>query len=187
MPKLMIVVGSVREGRIGLPIAQWAREAAQADGRFEVDFVDLAELNLPMMDEPNHPRMKQYTKAHTIAWSERVEAADAFLFAFPEYNHSYAPAIKNALDYLNSEWNRKPVGFINWGGNSGGTRAQVALRPVVNALGLVSIKGNIEINFPQKQMNDDGEFVPNEQQSSVIGLQLDELLALSEALKPLRG
>lgn len=108
----------MREGRIGLPIAQWAREAAQADGRFEVDFVDLAELNLPMMDEPQpSPHEAIHQGAHDCV--ERAgQAADAFLFAFPEYNHSYAPAIKNALDYLNSEWNRKPVGFINWGGNS---------------------------------------------------------------------
>ena len=84
MPKLMIVVGSVREGRIGLRIAEWVKRAAEADGRFDIDFADLAEIALPFMDEPNHPRMRQYTKPHTIAWSERVDAADAFLFVFPE-------------------------------------------------------------------------------------------------------
>lgn len=185
MPKLMIVLGSVREGRIGLPIAEWVRRTAEADGRFEVDFADLAEIALPFMDEPNHPRLRRYTKRHTIEWSERVDAADAFLFAFPEYNYSYGPAIKNALDYLHGEWNRKPVGFVNWGGNSGGTRAQTALRTVVGALGLVLTKGNIEINRPQMQLVD-GAFVPNEQQATVLGLQLDELLALDEALTPLR-
>lgn len=185
MPKLMIVLGSVREGRIGLPIAEWVRRTAEADGRFEVDFADLAEIALPFMDEPNHPRLRKYTKRHTIEWSERVDPADAFLFAFPEYNYSYGPAIKNALDYLSSEWDRKPVGFVNWGGNSGGTRAQTALRPVVASLGLVMTKGNIEINFPQKQLVD-GAFVPNEQQTTVLKLQLDELLRLDEALRPLR-
>jgi NAD(P)H-dependent FMN reductase len=187
MPKLMIVLASVREGRVGYPIAEWVRRKAEADGRFEVDYVDLAELKLPLMDEPNHPRLKQYTRPHTVAWSERVDAADAYLFAFPEYNYSYSAPIKNALDYLHTEWDRKPVGFINWGGNSGGTRAQVALRPVITALGMVLTKGNIEINFPQKQVNDDGEFEPNEQQQMVLGLQLDELIRLDEALKPLRG
>ncbi|MFN8047420.1 MAG: NAD(P)H-dependent oxidoreductase [Ancrocorticia sp.] len=186
MPRLMIVLGSVREGRTGATIAEWVRKAAEADGRFDVDFVDLAELKLPLMDEPNHPRLRQYTKPHTIAWSERVEAADGFLFVFPEYNHSYSPAIKNALDYLNSEWNRKPVGFVNWGGNSGGTRAQVALKPVVDALGMVQTKGHIEINFPWAQLSDNGEFQPNEQQSDVLKAQLDEILKLGEALKPLR-
>ncbi|MFT4199555.1 NADPH-dependent FMN reductase [Gordonia sp. (in: high G+C Gram-positive bacteria)] len=186
MPTLMIVVGSVREGRIGLPIAEWARRAADEDGRFDVDFADLAEIDLPFMDEPNHPRLHQYTKAHTVEWSKRAEAADAFLFVFPEYNYSYAPAIKNALDYLSAEWNRKPVGFVNWGGNSAGTRAQVALRPVVTGLGMVMTKGNVEINFPQKQVDDEGRFVPNEQQAAVLQAQFDEMLALDQALRPLR-
>ncbi len=185
-PKLMIIVGSVREGRVGLPIAEWVREKARDDDRFEVDFADLKEIDLPLMDEPNHPRMQQYTKPHTLAWAERVEAADAFLFVFPEYNHSFAPAIKNALDYLVLEWDRKPVGFVNWGGNSGGTRAQAALRPVVTMLGMVMTHGLIEINFPGAQL-EDGAFVPNEQQSTVLQSQLDELVRLDTALRPLRG
>lgn len=190
MPKLMIVVGSVRQGRIGLPIAEWLRREAEADGRFEVDFVDLAELALPLMDEPNHPRLGRYTHDHTIAWSRRVDAADAFLFAFPEYNHSYSPAIKNALDYLHAEWGRKPVGFANWGGHSAGTRAQAALRPVVAVLGMVPTRANVEINHPREQLSSgpDGDvFEPDEHQRGVVRAQLDELAALDAALRPLRG
>ena len=48
-------------------------------------------------------------------------------------------------------------------------------------------KGNVEINFPQKQLTDDGIFEPNEQQSAVVKAQLDEIVKLSEALTPLRG
>ena len=186
MPKLMIVLGSVRDIRVGQPIAEWVKRAAEADGRFEVDYVDLKDLALPFMDEPNHPRMKQYTKQHTIEWAKRVEDADAFLFVFPEYNHSYSPAIKNALDYLALEWDRKPVGFVNWGGNSGGTRAQAALRPVANSLGMVMTHGQIEINFPHGEVKD-GVFEPNEQQQTVLQSQLDELLSLDAVLRPTRG
>lgn len=182
----MIIVGSVREGRVGLPIAEWVLNTATADEQFEVDFADLKEIALPLMDEPNHPRMRKYTQPHSIEWSKRVDAADAFLFVFPEYNHSYSPAIKNALDYLNNEWDRKPVGFVNWGGNSGGTRAQASLRPVVAALGMVMTHGMIEINFPGTHI-EDGVFSPNEQQSTVLQLQLDELVKLDTALRPLRG
>lgn len=186
MPRLMIIAGSVREGRIGLSIAQWVRDAALADGRFEVDFVDLKEIDLPFMSEPNHPRMRKYTQPHTIEWSRRVDQADAFLFVFPEYNHSYSPAIKNALDYLSMEWDRKPVGFVNWGGNSGGTRAQAALRPVVTQLGMVMTHGQIEINFAGQQLAD-GVFSPNEQQQTVLILMLDEMFKLDPVLRPLRG
>lgn len=186
MSTLMIVLGSVREGRIGLPVAEWVRRTAEADGRFDVDFVDLAELRLPPMDEPDHPSQRKYTRPHTVAWSERVAAADAFVFCFPEYNHSYATPIKNAVDYLVVEWGRKPVGFVNWGGNSGGTRAQAALRPVVVSLGMVMTRGNVEINFPHKQVTD-GVFEPNEQQGTVLQAQLDELATLATTLKPLQG
>jgi len=181
-PKLMIILGSVREGRIGHPIAEWVREAAEADGRFDVDFVDLKELDLPMMDEPNHPRMQQYTKQHTKDWAARVGAADAFIFAFPEYNHSFAAPIKNAIDYLVVEWDRKPVGLVNWGGNSGGTRAQAALQPVLVTLGMILTHGHIEANFPHPQV-EEGKFTPNDQQKMVLSSQLDEFVQIHEALK----
>ncbi len=187
MTRLLIINGSIREGRIGAPIGEWVRKAAEADGRFDVDYADLAKVRLPLMDEPNHPRLKQYVHDYTIAWSQRAEAADGFLLLFPEYNFSYSAPIKNALDYLQHEWDRKPVGFINWGGNSGGTRAQAALRGVITALGMVLTKGNVEINFPQRQLTEDGEFEPNEQQRTVLGLQLDEIIKLDQALSPLRS
>lgn len=186
MTNLMIINGSIRDGRIGGPIGEWVKRAAEADGRFTVDYADLAEIDLPMMNEPNHPRLKKYLHEHTVAWSNRVEAADGFVFLFPEYNHSFSAPIKNAVDYLHNEWNRKPLGLVNWGGNSGGTRAQAAFKPVAVCVGLVPTKGSIEINFPQRQLNDNGEFEPNEQQRTVLGLQFDEIVKLSGVLAPLR-
>jgi len=183
--RLMIIVGSVRPGRVGLPIAAWVRERAEANGAFDVDFVDLAELNLPFMDEPNHPSLHRYTQPHTIAWSERVAATDAFLFVTPEYNHSYSPALKNAIDFLNREWWRKPLGFVSYGGVSGGTRGVVALSTVTQGLGLVKIGANVEVNFPKTQLVD-GVFVPNEKESAILEKELGELLDLSEVLKASR-
>jgi len=61
-PKLLIVIASTRPGRIGLPVAQWFHEQAKTHGAFEIQIADLAEINLPMMDEPGHPRLRQYTK-----------------------------------------------------------------------------------------------------------------------------
>ena len=82
---------------------------------------DLLELGLPFMDEPQHPSKRMYSKPHTLAWSERVDATDAFVFVTPEYNHSYAPAIKNAIDFLFHEWWRKPWISVAYGGESSGT------------------------------------------------------------------
>ncbi|QAY60712.1 NADPH-dependent oxidoreductase [Microbacterium protaetiae] len=187
MTRLMIIVASIREGRIGLPIAQWVRGVAESDGRFDIDFADLKEIDLPLMDEPNHPRLRQYTKDHTKAWSERVDAADAFVFVQPEYNYSYAPGLKNALDYLHQEWRRKPVGTVSYGGISGGTRGVVALRPVQQALGLVPTGANVELAWAAQQLDDDGEFQPRESNERVLRTQFDEIVALDAALRPLRG
>src|SRR5882757_9649937 len=137
MTRLMIIVGSVRPGRVGLAVAERARNYIAENSDLDVDFVHLAELALPFMDEPKHPRLREYTKAHTIAWSELVDAVDAILLVAPEYNHSFSPALKNALDYLNLEWWRKPVGFISYGGASGGTRGAAALTVTTAGLGLV--------------------------------------------------
>lgn len=185
MPKLMIVVGSVRPKRVGGAVGEWARDAALADERFDVDYVDLRELALPLMDEEAHPRLRRYTQQHTISWSERVDAADAFLFITPEYNYSYAPAVKNALDYLMFEWSRKPIGIASYGGVSAGTRGVVALRPVLQALGLVSTGANVEISYVSKQV-EEGVFIPTERQSVVLAALLDELVVLDAALSPLR-
>ena len=182
----MIVVGSVRPGRVGLPIAEWVRGEAEKTGKFEIDFVDLAELALPFMDEPTLPRFHQYTKDHTKAWSERVAAAEAFVFVTPEYNYSYSPALKNAIDFLNVEWWRKPLGFVSYGGVSSGTRGVAALMPVTGALGLVRVGANVELTFGGLQVVD-GVFEPKERESSILVRELDELDTLAQVLTPLRA
>lgn len=186
MPQLMIVTGSVRSERVGGAVAEWVRAVADADERFEVDAVDLRDLALPFMDEVAHPRKRAYTKPHTIRWSERVDRADAFVFVTPEYNYSYAPALKNALDFLMHEWFRKPVGIVSYGGLSGGTRGVVALRPVLQALGLVSTGMNVEIPYVARQVAD-GVFTANDRQEKVLPMMLDEIAALDGALAPLRS
>ncbi|CAN5324418.1 NAD(P)H-dependent oxidoreductase [soil metagenome] len=185
MTKLMIVLSSVRPVRTGEPVTEWVRNSAEATGDFEIDLVDLRELALPFMDEPNHPMKKQYTKPYTIAWSERVDAADAFIFVTPEYNHSFSPALKNAIDYLNLEWWRKPYGVVSYGGVSGGTRGVTAIEPVFSALGLIRTGAFVELPFAASQVVD-GVFTPSEKDTAIIGHQLTDLADLAEGLKPLR-
>lgn len=181
----MIVVGSVRPGRAGLPIARWVESFAKENSDFSVDFADLGEINLPFMDEPNHPVKRQYTKPHTIAWSERVDAADAFIFVTPEYNHSFSPVLKNAIDFLSQEWWRKPVGFVSYGGVSAGSRGVTALEPVTNGVGLVRAGAAVELPFGPAQIAD-GVFQANEKEIAILGKQLAELALLAETLRPLQ-
>lgn len=184
MTRIMIIVGSVRPGRIGLPIAKWVRERVEGSGH-DLDFVDLAELNLPFMDEPEHPAKRAYTKPHTLAWSTRVEQADAVLLVSPEYNHSYSPALKNALDYLMHEWQGKPVGIVSYGGASGGLRAAAALDQVLTTIGLVRVPVDVAINGPAAHLVD-GVFTPDAKHDAALERLVDGLGRFAEVLRPLR-
>lgn len=185
--KLMIVIASTRPGRAGGSIGEWFIARANAHGRFEIDVADLAKINLPFMDEPNHPRMRQYTKQHTKDWSARVDAADAFVFVTPEYNHGMTAPLKNAIDYLNQEWQYKPLGFVSYGGVAAGTRAVQAIKPIANVLKMTPIPEAVVIPLFQRFMREDGTFQPEELIEDAAITMLDQLERWSAALRPLRA
>jgi NAD(P)H-dependent FMN reductase len=186
MPNLTIVVGSTRPGRAGAPIAQWFAARAKDHGGFDVTVVDLAELDLPLLDEPNHPRLRTYTKQHTKDWSALVDAADAFVFVTPEYNYGYPASLKNAIDYLHQEWRDKPVGFVSYGGVAAGTRAVQQLKQVVTTLRMLPVFDSVNIPFHTQFLDSDGEFHPNEVLDQAANAMLDELVRTETALHSLR-
>lgn len=188
MLNLQIIIISTRPGRKGGIIAEWFAEHARRHGGFNVEVVDLAEVNLPMLDEPNHPRLRQYQHEHTRAWSATVERGDAYVFVTPEYNYGAAPSLLNALDYLFSEWAYKPAGFVSYGGISAGTRSVQMAKQVVTALKMMAIPEAVTIPFfPQYIDSETEKFVPIELQEQAADLMLNELLKWAEALKPIRG
>jgi NAD(P)H-dependent FMN reductase len=186
MPNLTIVVGSTRPGRAGAPIAQWFAARAKDHGGFDVTVVDLAELDLPLLDEPNHPRLRAYTKQHTKDWSALVDAADAFVFVTPEYNYGYPATLKNAIDYLHQEWRDKPVGFVSYGGVAAGTRAVQQLKQVVTTLRMLPVFDSVNIPFHPQFLDSDGVFHANEVLDQASGAMLDELVRTEAALRSLR-
>jgi NAD(P)H-dependent FMN reductase len=186
MPTLMVIVASTRPGRVGLPIGQWFAERAAEHGAFTVDLADLAEINLPFFDEPLHPRLRQYSHQHTKDWSARVDAADAFVWVTPEYNHSFNAPLKNAIDYLNQEWQHKPVGFVSYGGVSAGTRAVQMLKPVAAVLKLVPAVANVVIPNVGRLFDDDRNFQADDSMERAATALLDELRSWDAALRSLR-
>lgn len=186
MPRLMIIIASTRPGRVALPVARWFTERANEHGAFDVQVVDLAELDLPFLDEAHHPRLRRYTQDHTREWSELVEAADAFVFVTSEYNHGYPASLKNAVDYLNHEWKDKPVGFVSYGGVSAGTRAVQQLKQVVTAIKLMPIAEAVNIPFVAQFVDDDGVVQANEVMEQAAAAMLDELVLVERALRGLR-
>jgi len=187
MPRLGIVIASVREGRLGLPIAQWFVERARQHGRFDVDVVDLKEVGLPVFAERHHPRLQKYESETHKSWGARVGALDAFVFVTPEYNHGPSPALLNALDYLFVEWNYKPAAFVSYGGISGGLRGVQMARQTLATLKMVPIVEGVVIPFVAQAVDREaGVFKANElHEKSAVAL-LDELLRWTEAIAVLR-
>src|SRR4051795_3772154 len=185
MPTLQIIIASVREGRAGLPVGQWFAARAEAHGSFDVDVVHPALLGLPFLDEPNHPRLRRYTRQHTKDWSARIERSDAIVLVTPEYNYGYPAAVKNAIDYLHEEWRDKPVGFVSYGGVAAGTRAVQQLKQVVTTLRMVPVFESVNVPFHAQYLVD-GVVQPNDVMVSAAGAMLDELARLEPALRSLR-
>ncbi|HVV17514.1 MAG TPA: NAD(P)H-dependent oxidoreductase [Polyangia bacterium] len=186
MLKLLVVVASTREERVGHLVADWAVGQVRAHGKFQSELADLKAIDLPLLDEPNHPRLGQYKHAHTKAWSATVSAADAFLFVTPEYNFAMAPAMLNALDYLFREWAYKPAAFVSYGGMSGGTRSVQSAKPVLTSLKIMPLPEAVAIPFVTKFVKD-GRFEGDENQAKSAVAMLDELHKWAAALAPLRA
>lgn len=185
MPNLLIIIASTRPGRAGLPVARWFEPIARAHGAFDVSVADLAEWNLPFLDEPKHPKLREYTKEHTRRWSAEVDAADAFVFVMPEYNHGFNAPLKNAIDFLHQEWQHKPAGFVSYGGVAAGMRAVQQLKQVLISLNMMPVNDAVAIQFIAKQI-EDGELVVGEILEQAADAMLTELARVAEAARSLR-
>jgi NAD(P)H-dependent FMN reductase len=185
LPTLLVIIGSTRPGRVGLPIAQWFIGRAREHAGFAVEVADLAEINLPFMDEPHHPRLGNYTHEHTRRWSATVGAADAFVFVVPEYNYGLTAPVKNAIDYLNHEWKFKAVGFVSYGGVAAGARAVQMYKQVVSTLKMMPLVEAVSIPMVT-QFLVDGQVQPNQIMQDSAKLMLDELARVTPVLRQLR-
>jgi NAD(P)H-dependent FMN reductase len=184
---LQVIIASTRPNRAGLAVGEWFVAQARQHGKFEVERVDLAEVALPMFDEPRHPRLREYEHDHTRAWSKIVERADAFVFVTPEYDHGAPPSLVNALDYLVHEWGYKPVGFVSYGGVSGGVRAVDMLKQIVTALKMMPMFESVIVPFFGQHLDrEKGVFAPPKMQEDAAVVMLNELLRWASALKPMR-
>jgi len=186
MPKLHVILASTRPGRAGEPIADWFVARARAHGAFEVELIDLAEVNLPFVDEPNHPRLRRYEHQHTKDWSARIDAGDAFAFVTPEYNYGFTAPLKNAIDFLHFEWQHKPVGFVSYGGIAAGTRAVQQLKQVVTTLKMLPLYEAVNIPFHTQFIDEEGVVQANEIMEQAASAMLDELVLVEQTLRPRR-
>jgi len=186
MYKLKIITSTLREGRKGIILANWITEKAKQTGNFDVELLDLKEINLPMMDELHHPMMKKYQHEYTKQWSAKIEEADAFIFVTAEYDYNYPAPLRNALEYLYSEWNYKPAAILSYGGVSAGTRASNALKGDLMTLKVVTIAEAINLPFFTQFIDENGKFTPNETVEAAAKKMFKELLRWTKGLKAIK-
>ena len=146
--KILVILGSTREGRYGDKPARWLHDRLAADPRLAPELVDLRDWPLPFFDQPRAPaRVTDGNYGNDVAnrWAATVAAADGFAITAAEYNHGYTAVLKNALDWLAREWRRKPVTFLGYGA-LGGARAVEQLRGVAVELELAPIRHAVHIS-----------------------------------------
>ena len=185
MLRIAIILGSTRPGRIGTAVAGWVHERAERRGDADYELIDLVDFNLPLLDEPVPPARHQYSKPHTKAWAERIAGFDGFVFVTPEYNHGISGALKNALDFLYAEWNNKAAGFVGYG-SAGGVRAVEQLRQVMAELQIADVRTQVALSL-YTDFEKFSVFKPAALHEKSLNTMLDQLLAWSGALKPLRA
>ena len=183
MYNLKIISSSVRPGRKGPIIANWIADLATKSGNFNVEVLDLGEVNLPLMNERNHPAVKKYELEHTKQWSAKIEEADAFIFVTAEYDFGYPSPLRNALEYLFHEWAYKAAGIVSYGGVSAGTRASNALKNDLASLNMVTVQAQVNIPFFTQFINEQNQFVGNEISLKAADNQLKQLVKWTKGLK----
>jgi NAD(P)H-dependent FMN reductase len=185
MIKIAVILGSTRPGRKGEPVARWVYDIASKRSDAEFELVDIADFDLPLLDEPVPPSMGQYSRPHTFAWSEKIASFDAFVFVTAEYNRGIPAALKNAIDFLYAEWNNKAAGFVSYG-SVGGTRAVEQLRLAMGELQIADVRTQVALSL-FTDFENFSVFNPGTHQEDALTTMLDQLVAWGGALKALRG
>lgn len=184
MLKHAIIVGSTRPGRKAEAVARWALDHASKRSAASYELLDIAEANLPLLDEPIPPSMGKYSHEHTKAWAKKVDAYDGYVVVTPEYNHAPSAALKNALDYVYAEWNNKAAGFIGYG-SAGGVRAVEQLRLIFAELQVATVRAQVQLSL-FTDFESFTTFKPSPHHEKTLSGMLDQLEAWSLAMKGVR-
>jgi NAD(P)H-dependent FMN reductase len=181
MTKIAIVTGASRPGSVNKSVAEWvlAQVAGRSDAEFEL--VDVADFNLPLLDEAYPAMYQNYQNDHTKTWSAKISEFDGFIFVAHEYNHSAGPVLVNALSYLNAEFNNKAAGFVSYG-SMGGARAVEHLRGIASELQLAHVRNQVMFSI-FTDFENFSTFTPSETAASGLNPMLDQLVLWTRAME----
>jgi NAD(P)H-dependent FMN reductase len=184
VPRIGIILGSTRANRNGEQVARWVYENASERDDADFELIDLRDYPLPHIDEPLPPSLGQYQNDHTKEWAEKIASFDGFVIVTPEYNHGTSGVLKDAIDFLYAEWNNKAVAFVSYG-SVGGARAAEHLRLVAGELQMADVRQQVALSL-MAEFENFSAFRPGDYNLEALETMLDQVIAWSEALKPLR-
>lgn len=180
--KIGIVVGSVREERNGIAVAEWMKDFAinRNDEDVTYEIIDLKEYDLPLLGK----NASEHEVAEIKRWSEAIASCDGFVFVTPEYNRVLPGAFKNALDFLQPELNNKAVGYVAYGG-LGGLSAIQSLRLIAAEQEMADVRTMVTFSLISDFENM-SVFKPHDYHADNANKMLDQVISWSKALKTIR-
>jgi NAD(P)H-dependent FMN reductase len=186
--EIAVILGSIREIRRGGRVAKWLMPQLSKRKDINVELLDLKDYPLPFYNESDSPEGLEDNYSNELAkkWVAKIREKDAFILITPEYNHGTSAVLKNALDWVYYEWNKKPVAFVSYSPNAaGGIRAVEQLRQTTIELQMAPMHNAIHINYVLDTIDEDGNLLKGHFNERLVKL-LDELLWWAEALKTAR-
>jgi NAD(P)H-dependent FMN reductase len=184
LPKIAIITGASRPGSVNRSVAEWV--LAQVAGRLDADveLVDIADFDLPLLDEAYPAAYQNYQNPATKAWSAKVSEFDGFIFVVHEYNHTAGPVLTNALSFLNVEFNNKAAGFVSYG-SAGGARAVEHLREILSELQVAHVRNQVMFSL-FNDFENFSEFTPTEQNAGTLTPMVDQLVSWAKGFATIR-
>lgn len=186
--KIAVILGSIRGVRRGSRVAKWLMPQLEKLKEIEVELLDLVDYPLPFFNEANSPEglKGNYTNEVAKKWAAKIGQADAFILVTPEYNHGTSAVLKNALDWVYYEWNKKPVAFVSYAPGAGaGIRAVEQLRQNVIELQMAPMDKALHISQVLEAIDENGILLQGRYAEQLVKV-VDELLWWASALKTAR-
>ena len=190
MTVISVIIGTTRPGRFSEKPARWIRDHLAKQPGLEVRLLDLRDYPMPFFDEgvtPGMPGRAAYEHEAVKRWTAEIAAADGFVFVTGEYNYGPPAVLKNAIDYVYPEWNRKAAAFVGYG-SVGGARAVQALRLSVDELQMMPVRRAVHVPLDALMAHFKGGDVETALKASdpAADLMIQDLLWWTEALKAAR-
>ncbi len=186
-PKILVILGSIREGRVGEKVANNLMEELAKRDDAEYELVDLLDYPMPLFAEAVPPSMKEEKYDGVIGdWQKKIASGDGYIFVTAEYNRGVPSALKNAIDYIYAEWNKKPMAVVSYGNAAGGTRAAEQLRTAAVEMQMAPIRIGIHISYFWEKFDEQGKLTEEHFSQQVQDLA-EQLMWWTKALKSARA